>query len=117
MKKHQRQVAKRQFKLRRLTLNLIMISCAYHVQAAELNTTIPESSEIDFITPVTLDIPAQPLSAALKQFSAQSELDISFNSQITDNKTAPAVKGKMKRKEALRRLLVDSGLTADVEGD
>ena len=79
--------------------------------AAELNTQLPQQ-ELILNTQVNINLPAQPLSAALKALSANIGLNITFNDALVSGKNAPAVKGSMTRNEALQRLLVNTGLEA-----
>ena len=53
--------------------------------------------------PVTFDIAAQPLGSALRQFAAQSRVEILFSSKLADNRTAPAVRGVMDPAEGLAK--------------
>lgn len=41
---------------------------------AELNTALPGEQEDSFALPLNIDLPAQPLAAALRQFAIQSNL-------------------------------------------
>ncbi len=59
---------------------------------------------------LTIDIPSQPLSDALRALSRQSDLQFFADSDLTQGLTAPAVSGTMSAEEALRRLLAGSGL-------
>ena len=83
--------------------------------AAELNKVLP-SDEISS-RPINLDLPAQALSTSLKQYSEISGIDLSFDSNLTKNISAPAIKGRMTRKEALQKLLLGSGLSGSIDGD
>lgn len=53
---------------------------------------------------------AQPLASALAQFARQNRLQLSFDAALATGKTAPAVNGELSEREALTRLLRDSGL-------
>jgi outer membrane receptor protein involved in Fe transport len=86
------------------------------ISHAELNTQLPTEQEEQFSIPLTLDLPAQPLAAALRQFAIQSDLSLTVDSALIVDKKAPAVKGRMTRKEAVKRLLEGSGLQGKVEG-
>lgn len=86
------------------------------ISHAELNTQLPTEQEEQFSIPLTLDLPAQPLAAALRQFAIQSDLSLTVDSALVIDKKAPAVKGRMTRKEAVKRLLEGSGLQGKVEG-
>lgn len=58
-----------------------------------------------------IDIESQPVSAALQQLAAQTNLQILVFSQDAQNKLAPAVHGTFTADEALSQLLRDTGLT------
>lgn len=58
-----------------------------------------------------LDIPAQPLAAALQAFAEQTGLQLVFETRIAAGRTSPEVKGEFSDRKALQRLLGDSGLT------
>ncbi|MBH3430893.1 TonB-dependent siderophore receptor [Pseudomonas alkylphenolica] len=62
--------------------------------------------------PVDFDVPASSLEKSLNAVARQSSAQILFASDITANKTAPALKGRYTLQEALERLLGNSGLTA-----
>lgn len=57
------------------------------------------------------DIPAQPLADALTVFGRQAGLQVTLDAAIAAGRSAPAVAGTMPPQEALRRLLVGSGIT------
>jgi Fe(3+) dicitrate transport protein len=73
--------------------------------AGDLNTAIP----------VTINIPAQPLAEALKQYAKQSGKNIVFDNSLAKGKLAPAVKGNYDEGQALKKILENSGLEATVE--
>ena len=73
--------------------------------AGDLNTAIP----------VTINIPAQPLAEALKQYAKQSGKNIVFDNSLAKGKLAPAVKGNYDEGQALKKILENSGLEASVE--
>ena len=56
------------------------------------------------------DIRESSLSAALIQFSRQSNTPIVFSDRLTGHLSAPALVGDMGRDDALSRLLAESGL-------
>ena len=60
---------------------------------------------------VTLDLPAQNLSAALVAFSNATGIDIVFDGQVPAGRQAPALKGEMTAAAALNRLLSGTGIT------
>ncbi|WP_019881534.1 MULTISPECIES: TonB-dependent receptor domain-containing protein [unclassified Methylophilus] len=81
---------------------------------AELNTALPGEQEESFAIPLNMDMPAQPLAAALRQFAIQSNLSLTVDSALIVDKKSPAVKGRMTRKEAIKRLLEGSGLEGKI---
>lgn len=60
--------------------------------------------------PVVIDLPKQPLAAALEQLQSASGMRISYDRAQVAKVGAPALKGNMEAGEALDRLLADSGL-------
>lgn len=58
------------------------------------------------------DIPAQPLSSALLEFSKQSDVMVLVSPDVAQGKRAPAVRGSLPVNEAIARLLRGSGLKA-----
>ncbi|AKR42675.1 TonB-dependent receptor domain-containing protein [Methylophilus sp. TWE2] len=84
---------------------------------AELNTALPGEQEESFALPLNIDLPAQPLAAALRQFAIQSNLSLTVDSALIVDKKSPAVKGRMTRKEAIKRLLDGTGLQGKIEGE
>ena len=61
-------------------------------------------------TPVAIDIPAQPLAAALAKFAEQSGLKTLYAADLLAGKTAPRVQGQLSPADALQRLLAGNGL-------
>src|SRR5687767_1154188 len=57
-----------------------------------------------------LDIPAQPLSKALRIFAEQSGIQIVYYAQIAEGQTASRVLGTLSAKEALAALLAGTKL-------
>ena len=57
------------------------------------------------------NIKGATLDAALKQFAAQSGLQVAYFTRIAAGRSAPAVSGTLTAEEALRQLLDSSGLT------
>jgi outer membrane receptor protein involved in Fe transport len=57
-----------------------------------------------------LQIPAQPLAAALQAFAAQSGLQVMFFSDVSSGLRAQALEGSFTKEDALRKLLQGSGL-------
>jgi outer membrane receptor protein involved in Fe transport len=99
---------------------LFAISGGISVQIAcaeALNRQIPKQQEETFSVPVNIDIPQQPLATSLHALGKATGMSISFPNDIVSGKTAPEVRGRMTRQEALRRMLGGSELTTKVEGD
>jgi hypothetical protein len=81
--------------------------------AAELNTKLPQSEEDVLLSQkITIYLPAQPLAASLKALSAKIGLNITYNDKLVADKQAPALSGTMRSKEALQKLLANTGLEA-----
>src|SRR5687768_3092558 len=59
---------------------------------------------------ITQPIPAQPVDSALTEFSRQTGLQIVYMSRVADRVKSSAVPSGVPSDEALRRLLVDTGL-------
>lgn len=88
----------------------------HRLHAAELNTNVPTATEVGGF-PVQINLPAQPLNQSIRQLANQTGLSISFDSELTKNKTAPAVKGFLSPQEALKKVLQGSGLQLNISGD
>ncbi|KHK54135.1 TonB-dependent receptor [Ralstonia sp. A12] len=67
-------------------------------------------------TRLSIDIPAEPLDAALNALARQAGAQLVFASSLTAGKTAPRVQGQMSVEDALDRLLAQSGLVARKQG-
>ena len=67
-------------------------------------------------TPPPLALPAQPLGQALNELARQADLQMTFPAALVAGKTAPAVAGPLTIREALDRLLAQSGLQAVING-
>jgi iron complex outermembrane receptor protein len=65
---------------------------------------------------IDVDLPAQPLSAAIAQWSKQAEVAVVADAALLDGKSAPAVKGRFTPGESIARLLAGSGLEARADG-
>lgn len=64
----------------------------------------------------SLSIAAQPLGSALNALSAATGTPIGFSPALVSGKTAEAIQGSLTVRQAVDRLLVGSGLTAEQEG-
>jgi iron complex outermembrane recepter protein len=67
---------------------------------------------VAFANSVRFDIPAQPLSAALQRFAAQSHMQLLYESSSVTAVTANAVSGELDTHAALELLLRGTGLEA-----
>lgn len=94
----------------------VLASTCQPLYAAALNTNIPVEQNDTFSVPIELDLPSQSLDASLRQFAKNAGLSITFDSELTLGKTAPAVKGRMTRIEAIQRILSGSGLEGKIDG-
>lgn len=63
------------------------------------------------------DIPAQPLASALNAFGRQAGYQVTADAALVSGRTSQAVSGALAPTEALRRLLVGTGLTWRLSGD
>lgn len=61
--------------------------------------------------PIELNLPAQPLPAALQQLQAQSGLSVAFDANALAGRTSSPVRGTLEPTEALQLLLAGTGLT------
>ncbi|UXS03754.1 TonB-dependent siderophore receptor [Agrobacterium tumefaciens] len=59
---------------------------------------------------VDFNIPATSMNLALRRFSAQSGLQIAYETSIAANTKAPAIEGRLTPQDALSKLLANSGL-------
>nr|WP_178117947.1 TonB-dependent receptor [Pseudomonas sp. R5(2019)] len=62
----------------------------------------------------SIHIQAQPLASALTQLGQQSSLQLFFSPELVAGKQAPAVNGEMAPEDALRALLLGSGLDYEI---
>ncbi|MGP1715949.1 MAG: TonB-dependent receptor domain-containing protein [Methylophilus sp.] len=88
----------------------------HHLHAAELNTKVPATVDGTGF-PQQFNLPAQPLNQSIRQLANQTGLSISYDSELTKNKTAPAVKGLLSPQDALKKVLQGSGLQLNITGD
>jgi iron complex outermembrane receptor protein len=92
---------------------LVLVLAAAGLFAAE-NVV---SATVDLSRLVQFDIPAQPLGAALLQFSEQAQLQVIVESRLAESVSAPPLKGAYTRGNALKLLLSGSGLTFRMVGN
>jgi iron complex outermembrane recepter protein len=79
---------------------------------------MPMASSVAYAQEAThpFDIQAQPLSSALLEFGRQAKISIAAPRELTQGRTAKAVRGTMTTREALARLLDGTGLTFSLVG-
>lgn len=66
---------------------------------------------------VRVDIPAQPLSAGLRALASQTGIQLLFTPETVGAAKGVAIKGEMSVEDALRQLLVGSGLEFSQDGE
>lgn len=91
-----------------LALSLVFASGALWAQGSA--SLAPDAA------PIAIHLPAQPLGEALNAWARQTGAQLAVQQSLVAGKTAPAVAGPLTARQALDRLLADSGLTATVEG-
>lgn len=64
----------------------------------------------------SIAVPAQPLGPALNELARQARLQLMVHPDLVAGRSAPAVAGNLTARQALDRLLVNSGLSASVDG-
>ncbi|MEM7060731.1 MAG: TonB-dependent receptor [Pseudomonadota bacterium] len=64
-----------------------------------------------------IDVPSQPLSAAITEFGQETGWAVGAAEELLTNKSSAPVRGEMRPEEALRRLLAGTGLTYSFTGD
>lgn len=96
----------------------ILLAWVHHTSfAAELNTALPTQHSAILDKKIMVDLPAQSLDAALKQFSKQSNMDIAYDTETARKTRSTEVKGNLSRREILQKLLQGSGLSVSFDGD
>ncbi|MFQ6403546.1 TonB-dependent receptor domain-containing protein [Methylophilus sp. 'Pure River'] len=105
---------------KKLILSAAIAACFFNqaglmplVQAAELNTTLPQpEEEILFTRTISIELPSQPLATSLKSISSKLGINITFNDALVSGKNAPAIRGTMLTRELFKKLLASAGLEA-----
>jgi outer membrane receptor for ferric coprogen and ferric-rhodotorulic acid len=65
---------------------------------------------------VEIDIPAQPLSDALRRFAEATGVQLGYSTALVAGKTSSATEGRATPSQALSRLLAGTGITASLSG-
>jgi hypothetical protein len=86
-----------------MTIRLVWLTVFAIISGSALARANPPSAHVD--------IPAQPLVTALRQFADQTGLELAVETSITTGKTSVAVKGTLSSEDALEKLLKGTGLT------
>jgi len=71
--------------------------------------SLPVSADTDY----PFDTASQPLTQALKNYAQTTHQQIIFTEDLVDGKTAPPLKGQYTAQDALSKLLMGTGLTAE----
>ncbi|MDD2863125.1 MAG: TonB-dependent receptor [Methylococcales bacterium] len=79
--------------------------------AACISIALADDNKFDF------NIPAQPLASALEQLNQQTGLQTFYADEALANKSSPAIKGHLSKREALQKMLAQSGLVFDFTSD
>jgi hypothetical protein len=96
------------------TSGLFLALCS--ATSLSLSAAAAQSSDLAPTTPIVLDIPAQPLEAALDAYGAKSRMHVLYESNLTSGRRSVAVDGRFTPAEALRLLLAGTDLTARFTG-
>jgi len=100
----------------RATKNL-WVGVAFAALAAATSPMAANAQGAGAEATLSVSIPAQRLSDALRQLAETTHLQLIYDAKITDGKTAPAVSGAMTSRAALAQLLAGSGLGFRFSGD
>lgn len=101
-----------QCKPRKIYVAVLSACIGFSINGISTNTF---AGDLNTAIPVTINIPAQPLAEALKQYAKQSGKNIVFDNSLAKGKLAPAVKGNYDEGQVLKKILENSGLEATVE--
>jgi iron complex outermembrane receptor protein len=102
------------FKLVPVTLATAMVvgamaSTAAWAQSAPAGAASTEAT-------YNIDLPAQPLGNALNELARQAGLQLLVRRELVEGKQAPQVSAQLTARQALNRVLANSGLVATTEG-
>jgi hypothetical protein len=89
-----------------LLLSVLTIAMAMVHRADATETQLGGANTV----PIRFDLPVQPLAAALVTFSELTGYSVLVSSSLTTGRQAAAVHGEFEPRDALQRLLADSGL-------
>jgi iron complex outermembrane recepter protein len=77
---------------------------------AMLAVAMPAVAQTRHSTPIRFDIPASDTATALNQFARQAGIHVIFPYDAVANRHVTALRGRLTRSEALRRLIAGQGL-------
>ena len=84
-------------------------SSAYFARVAILGVSILSFSSLALADPVAVELPPQPLAAALRELARQTGIQVAIPAELIDGKMSVAIKGKFEPADALNKLLKDPG--------
>jgi iron complex outermembrane receptor protein len=87
-------------------LGIALAACVFAAPARAEHAAVVKAREV-----AQFDIASGPLADALDRFGDQSGLQIIYDPRVVSGRNAPAVSGRMRRGEALGRLLAGSGVS------
>lgn len=88
------------------------------VLATALCLSVPTTAWAQSGEPIIqFDIPAQPMSTALKAFADQAGIQMLYRTEVASNLVARPVKGNLEKRQALEQLLEGTGLEAVYSAD
>ncbi|APD13577.1 TonB family protein [Pandoraea pulmonicola] len=93
------------------SIALVSIPVMQPVLAGPASAVVPAAPESD--PRIDFDIPALPLTDALRRFGTAARLPALYRSEILAGQTSTAVRGRYSPEAALRKLLEGTGLTAE----
>ncbi|MFT3800601.1 MAG: TonB-dependent receptor [Burkholderiaceae bacterium] len=95
-----------------------VLACLLALGAAAATGVLPGAAAVAHAQDqaADIDLPAQPLEAALHALSRQTGAAIAVDAALAAGKQAPALRGRYTPREALDRLLAGSGLVAVTQG-
>lgn len=87
------------------------------VFATALCLSVSASAWAQSSDPIAFDIPAQPMSTALKTFADQAGVQLLYRTDAVSDITARPVQGSLDKRQALQQLLEGTGLEAVFSAD
>ncbi|HEX8393351.1 MAG TPA: TonB-dependent siderophore receptor [Longimicrobium sp.] len=99
-----------------LGLGGVLCAAPAHARPGLPGDTTPALARVmaDTTARIRFNIPAQPLSSALRDFARQSDLRLQVDAEAAASHRAPAVSGTLTAPDALRMLLAGTGMSARI---